>query len=169
MILLETPRLKLCYMGVADAPFMLSLLNTPAYYKYIGDRNVRTIEAAERYILDGTVKAYEKVGYGYYVVKLKEDESPIGICGLVNRESIGEIDIGFAFLPEQEGKGYGHEAASALMLWAREKFAMKRIAGITLENNLPSIRLLEKLGLSFDKKLMMDDEEVLIYALTFTD
>ena len=167
MLLLETDRLKLCYMGTADAVFMLHLLNTPSYHKYIGDRNVRSVADAEAYILNGTVKSYEKFGYSYYVVKTRTDDEPIGICGLVNRESIGEIDIGFAFLPEHEGKGYGHESSSALMQWAKEKFGFKRIAGITLETNLPSIRLLEKLGLTFDKKFMMDDEELLLYARNF--
>lgn len=167
MVLLETTRLKLCYMGAEDAPFMLNLLNTPAYYKYIGDRNVRNIADAENYILNGPVKSYEKNGFGYYVVKLRNDESPVGICGLVKRDALENVDIGFAFLPEHEGKGFGFESASALMHWANQTQGLKKIVGITLENNLPSIRLLEKMGLTFDKKIMMEEEELLLYARTF--
>lgn len=165
MTVLETSRLSLCHMEKEHAPFMLNLLNTPGYYKYIGDRNVRSIGDAEAYILNGPAKSYERFGFGFYIVNLKTDTTPIGICGLVKRETMKDVDIGFAFLPEYESKGYGFESATAIMQWAKEKLDLKALAGIVLENNLPSVRLLEKLGLKFQEKFMMDKEELMLYRI----
>lgn len=167
MTILETQRLSLCHIEKEHAPFLLNLLNTPNYHKYIGDRNVRSIADAEAYIMNGPVKSYERFGFGFYIVNLKEENTPIGMCGLVKRDTMKDTDIGFAFLPEHEGKGYGFESALAVMQWAKKQFNLKALAGIVLEDNPASIRLLEKLGLKFKEKFMMDQEELMLYRIDF--
>ena len=108
MQILQTERLTLRHATTDDAAFILTLLNDPSWMKYIGDRGVRTLKEAEKYILDKLVNSYEEHGYGLYLTELKKDKTPIGICGLVNRDTLEDIDIGFAFLPDFTGKGYGY-------------------------------------------------------------
>lgn len=163
MTLTETEHLLLCYMSTEDAPFMLRLLNMPSYYRFIGDRGVRTVEQAEGYIRDRTLKAYAQFGFGYYIVRLKNSEEAIGMVGLMKREGLEHVDIGFAFLEDQVGKGYGYEAASALMEWGRHNKDIKIYTGIVQDDNPASIRLLEKLGLRFTNKVVLDGEELLLY------
>lgn len=163
-ILTETERLQLCYMNTSDAPFMLQLLNMPSYYRFIGDRGVRNIEQAEEYIRERPLKSYEQFGFGYYIVRLKTNGEPLGMVGLVKREGLEHVDIGFAFLETEAGKGFGYEASSALMQWARSNKGIEIFAGIVQDDNPVSIRLLEKLGLRFVKKIVLDDEELLLYT-----
>lgn len=168
MILTETERLTISYMSVADAAFMLQLLNMPSYHKYIGDRNVRSIADAETYIVERPMKSYATHGFGYYVIRLKADDTiPVGIVGILKRDTLKDVDIGFAFLPEHEGKGYGYESAMGLMHWAHEHKGIKTFTGMVLENNPASIRLLEKLGMKFEKKIVMEEEELLLYSMSF--
>lgn len=166
MNILETERLFLRKLSTADAGFILDLLNQPSFIHYIGDRGVRTLEDASRYILNGAVSSYERFGFGMYLTLLKEGEVPIGICGLVKRDTLEDVDIGFAFLPQYWSKGYAFESASAVLAYGRNTLGLKRILGIATADNTGSIRVLEKIGLKFEKmvKLSEDDVELKLFA-----
>jgi hypothetical protein len=116
MTVLETDRLLLRKFSVADAEFILELLNQPSFLRFIGDKGVRTLADARDYILQGPVASYERHGFGLYLTVLKEGALPIGMCGLLKRESLADVDIGFAFLPRFWAKGYALESALALEL-----------------------------------------------------
>ncbi len=167
MIISETKRLVLSKITVDDAAFILELMNTPGWLKYIGDRNIKTVEAAANYIQNNQLKCYETHGFGYYKVQVKsENLKPIGTFGLLKRDNLEHIDIGFSMLPEYHGKGYGFEAASEIMNLAKNTFHIKTLCGITLAENQISINLLEKLGLSYQKtvKPFEDDKELLLFV-----
>ena len=167
MKIAETNRLVLSKITVDDALFILELMNTPGWIKYIGDRNVRTVEDAATYIQNNQLKVYEAHEFGYYKVQVKaENLKPIGSFGLLKRDTLDHVDIGFSLLPEYEGKGYGIEGTKAIMELAKNTFNIKTICAITLPINKPSIHLLEKLGLSYQKtvKTFGDDEELLLFA-----
>ena len=171
MIVAETQRLLISKFTIADAPFFLELVNTPHWIKYIGDRNIKTIAQAEQRIINGHIKSYETHGFGFYKLTLKENNKAIGTCGLIKRETLEHVDIGFAFLPDYEGKGFGFESSNALLKLAKDQFKLETILAITLATNKPSINLLEKLGLSFQKmvKPFEDDEELLLFAKNLSD
>nr|WP_321234653.1 GNAT family N-acetyltransferase [uncultured Psychroserpens sp.] len=167
MIIAETDRLLLSKITVDDASFILELMNSPGWITYIGDRNVKTIEEAAAYIENNQLKVYEAYGFGYYKVQLKDDHlTPIGSFGLLKRDVLDHVDIGFSLLPEYEGKGYGFEGSTAIMHLAKTKFNIKTVCAITLPINKPSIHLLEKLGLSYQKRVKPFDnnEELLLFA-----
>jgi len=153
-------------MSVDDAEFELRLLNEPSFLRFIGDRGVRTLEDARAYILKGPVDMYERLGFGLYITELKGEGVPIGICGLVKRDFLEDVDIGFALLPGFWGQGYAYEAASAVMEYAQEALGLKRIVAITNPQNHSSIRLLEKLGLKFDRMIRAaaDGPEVRLFV-----
>lgn len=141
-------------MSTNDAEFMLQLLNEPSWLRFIGDRGVRTLDDARAYILNGPVEMYERLGFGFYIVELKKSEIPIGICGLVKREYLDDVDIGYALLPQYWAKGYAYEAASAVLKYAMDELKFKRIVAITSPDNHKSAGLLEKLGLRFERMVM---------------
>jgi RimJ/RimL family protein N-acetyltransferase len=155
MLVLQTDRLTLCQLSTSDAPFIVNLLNTPSWLEFIGDRGVNTLNDARDYILNGPVASYNQFGFGLYLVKLTENNVPIGLCGLLKRESLEDVDIGFAFMPEYTRKGYGYEAASAVMTYARETLNLKRIVAITAPTNQSSINLLERLGLRYEATITL--------------
>jgi RimJ/RimL family protein N-acetyltransferase len=146
----ETDRLILRRMSLDDAGFVLVLLNDPSFLRYIGDKGVRTLEDARKYILTGPVASYERHGFGLYLVSRKEDGDSIGICGLLKRDALPDVDLGFAFLPEYGSRGYGFESATAVMDHGRRVLGLQRIVAVTAPGNLASIRLLEKLGMRFE-------------------
>lgn len=167
MIIAETNRLVLSKITLNDASFLLELMNTPGWLKYNGDRNVKTLEQATNHIKSNQLKCYETHGFGYYKIQLKdEDLKPIGTSGLLKRDHLEAVDIGFSLLPEYYRKGYGFEAASEIMNLAKNEFRIKTLCAITLPINQPSIQLLEKLGLSYQKtvKPFEDDKELLLFA-----
>jgi RimJ/RimL family protein N-acetyltransferase len=147
---LQTDRLLLRELAVADAPFILELLNDPDWRRFIGDRGVRTLGEAGAYILEGPMAMYRRLGFGLWHVGLK-DRTPIGICGLIKRETLDHVDIGFAFLPAFRGQGYGFEAAAATLDYGRDVLRLERIVATTTLDNDASGRLLEKLGLRFER------------------
>ena len=149
--ILETERLLLRRLTARDAAFMLELLNEPAFLENIGDRGARTLADARRYIARGPVASYRKFGFGLYLVELKDSGAPIGICGLLKRESLGDVDIGFAFLRRYWSQGYARESAAAVMHYGWTTLRLPRIVAITKPTNQASIALLEKLGLRFEK------------------
>jgi len=163
---LETSRLILRRLSIEDADFILDLVNEPSWLRFIGDKGVRTIADAREYILKGPVESYERFGFGLYLVELKRDGIPIGICGLIKRESLKDVDIGFAFLPKFWGNGYAYESASAVMAYGRSAFGLDRIVAVTTPDNHSSIKVLEKLGLRFEQmvKLSEDGPEIKLFA-----
>ncbi len=161
----ETERLLLRPAVVEDAAFVLELLNTPKWLQFIGDRNVKNLEAAKTYIKTRMLPQYERLGYGNYTVIRKRDSVKLGCCGLYDREGLDGVDIGFSFLPQYEGQGYGYESAHCIMMAGINQFGLQKIGAITVEENLASQRLIKKLGLIFNKKIRLgdDDEELLYY------
>ncbi|MGH9875363.1 MAG: GNAT family N-acetyltransferase [Pyrinomonadaceae bacterium] len=168
MKILETERLVLRRLSADDAGFILELLNQPSFLRYIGDKGVRTIEDAIGYIQTGPQASYERFGFGLYLVELKESGVSIGMCGLIKRDSLPDVDVGFAFLPDYWSQGYAFEAAAAVMNYGREALGLKRIVAITSLDNAASIKLLEKVGLRFERliKLADDQPEVRLFGTT---
>lgn len=167
MAVLQTERLRLCQLSIQDAAFILELLNTPSWLTFIGDRGIRTLDDARNYILNGPVTSYNQFGFGLYLVRLKENDLPIGLCGLLKRETLKDIDIGFAFMPQFTQKGYAYEAASCVMNYARTVLNVTRIVAITTAANRNSINLLERLGLRFEAIIpqVSDTEELLLFGI----
>jgi RimJ/RimL family protein N-acetyltransferase len=153
MLVLETERLLLRPFTTDDAPFVLTLLNEPSFLQYIGDKKVRNLDDARQYLTNGPIASYEKNGFGLLCVELKDSHAPIGMCGLLKREELPEPDIGFAFLPDFWNKGYAFEAAAAVMKDARETLKLDRILAIVNPDNYASMKLLERLGLKFERML----------------
>jgi RimJ/RimL family protein N-acetyltransferase len=158
MKVLETDRLNLRRISTDDAEFILQLLNEPSFLQFIGDRGVRTLEDAHNYILNGPMASYERFGFGLYLTELKEPRVPIGMCGLLKRDTLEDVDIGFAFVPQYWKQGYAMESAAAVMAHAKEAFGLNRLAAITSPENEPSIALLLKLGMRFEKLTRLTEE-----------
>ena len=157
----ETDRLVLREMVADDAEFVFELLNTPSFLKYIGDRGVRSVDDARMFVQERYRQSYLDHGYGLYTVELKDDHKPVGICGFVRRDTLPGPDIGFAFLPQFEGKGYGFESALTVMEYGRNVLGFDQVLAITTPDNQASIRLLEKLGFSFTEQIRDTGSEVL--------
>ena len=167
MTVLETERLTLRQMTNDDAPFILGLLNEPSFIQNIGDRKVRTIEDAQSYIMNGPVKSYEKHGFGLYLLILKETNESIGMCGLIKRNALEDVDIGYALLPKFWSKGYAVEAAREAKVHAKNVVGLKRLVAIVDPANEGSIRVLEKIGLRYEKmiRLSADDIELKLFGV----
>lgn len=167
MTILKTERLILRELTLDDAPFMLELLNDPGWLQYIGDRGVRNLDDAQQYIIDGPMASYQRNGFGLYLVESKDTGIPMGTCGLIQREELENVDIGFAFLSQFTGKGYAYEAASAVMSFGNDELGLQRIEAITSLDNHRSRKLLEKLGMQFQEiiKLSEDDPGTRLFVL----
>ncbi len=142
----QTPRLMLRHFTLDDGAFVLRLLNEPSFHEYIGDKGVRTLEGAHAYLTDGPLASYAQHGHGLNLVLLRDSGTPIGMCGLLKRDTLEAPDIGYAFMPEHWGAGYAIEAAEAILASAWDHFGLTRVLAITNEHNAPSQRLLVKLG-----------------------
>ncbi|HEX5838881.1 MAG TPA: GNAT family N-acetyltransferase [Anaerolineales bacterium] len=164
---IETERLILRPLAEGDAGFIFELVNDPSFIQNIGDRNVRTLEDAKRYISNGPVASYARNGFGLYLVELKDTGQPIGMCGLIRRSMLNDVDIGYAYLPRYWSKGYAIEAALAMKQYAREVIGLKRMVAVVDPQNSGSIRLLEKLGMTFGRmvKLAEDDIELKLFSI----
>jgi RimJ/RimL family protein N-acetyltransferase len=158
MKVLETDRLVLRRLAPDDAPFILELLNDASFIRFIGDKGVRTIDDARRYILNGPVASYELFGFGLYAVDLKESNVPIGMCGILKRDTLPHPDIGFAFLPAYWNKGFAFESAAAVMTYARNTLSLDRVLAITSPDNEASAKLLGKIGLRFERMIKLSDD-----------
>jgi [ribosomal protein S5]-alanine N-acetyltransferase len=150
MQILETERLILREFNLEDAAFILELLNTPTWLKFIGDRKVHSIDDAKNYLLNGSMKSYTENGFGFYAVVEKTETSDrtnqtIGMCGLIKRDTLPDIDIGFAFLPNLISKGFGYEIASATLDYALNILKINRIIAIVNPENKKSIGLIKKI------------------------
>lgn len=156
--ILETPRLVLREFTHGDGAFLLRLLNEPSWLRFIGDRGVRTLEDARRYVDDGPRASQAKNGFALWCVVPKETGQAVGMCGLVRRDALPGPDVGFAFLPESWGKGYAVESAAAVLDHARDVLGMVRVLAITNPDNEPSIRVLERIGMRRDGSIRMPGE-----------
>lgn len=154
----RTPRLILRQLTPADASFMLVLLNSQGFIENIGDRGVRTLVQAKDYIVNGPMKSYAECGFGFYAVVLAENGFTIGICGLIKRPTLDNVDIGYAFLPQYWGKGYAFEAAKAAFDLGKS-LGIERIVAIVSSHNSASKALLNKLGLHFECCLQLSDHD----------
>lgn len=163
-----TQRLSLKPSDLNDAAFILELFNTPKWIKYIGERNVNTVEDAKQYIGNRMVTQYKSLGYSNFTVINTADQQKMGTCGVYTRDGLDIPDIGFAFLPAFEGKGYAFEAASKVLALAKNKFKLSKVSAITTRENLSSQKLLNKLGLVFKKIVHIpnDPEDLLYYEKT---
>ena len=168
-IVLETPRLRLRELGADDAAFILELVNEPGWLRFVGDRNVHSLEDARGYIARGPASGYARFGYGLWAVEAIESGEPLGMCGLIRRDSLPEPDIGFAFLARHHGHGYAREAAAAVVGLARERFLLARLLAITLPDNTASQAVLEHVGFRFVNKFTSPETstEEALYALEF--
>lgn len=163
---LETARLVLRRLCDDDAPFIVELLNQPSFLRYIGDKGVRTVQDACRYLQDGPLASYARHGFGLYLVELKEGGQPIGICGLLKRDYLPDADVGFAFLPRFWSKGYALESAAAVLAQGRARSGLRRVLAITSPDNVASIGLLARLGFRFERATRPSEDEapVNVYA-----
>lgn len=149
MLILETERLQLRTVSPDDAPFYLELVNEPSWIRFIGDRGIRTLDAARAAILDGPVAMYERLGYSLYLVQRRSDGAALGMCGLIKRDVLPETDIGYAISPRYWGQGYAYEAAAAVVAHARGPLGLAALMAITSPDNAASIQLLGRLGMQF--------------------
>jgi RimJ/RimL family protein N-acetyltransferase len=157
--ILETERLKLREFNLADKLFILELVNSPGWIKFIGDRNIKTEEQAGMYLENGPISSYKNYGFGLSLVELKESLQPIGMCGLLKRADLDHPDIGFAFLPEFMGKGYAYEIAAATLSHAKNVLNHKLILAIAVPENKSSIKLLEKINMTFCKSIRLPNQD----------
>ncbi len=166
--ILATDRLRLRRLVLDDAPFILKLVNDPSWLEFIGDKGVRTEDDARAYLAQGPIDMYARLGFGLYLVELRDGFVPIGICGLIKRESLADVDIGFAFMPEYRGRGFAYEAALAVMAYARRSHSIRRLVAITAPRNEKSIQLLTRLGMTLEEALDLprDGGKSLLFART---
>jgi [ribosomal protein S5]-alanine N-acetyltransferase len=166
MTLIDTNRLAIRYITEEDFHFIFRLLNEPSWIKYIGDKGIKTEDDAKNYIHTGPLQMYKDFGLGLLLVTLKENAVPIGLCGLIKRPSLENIDLGYAFLPEYTGKGYAFEATKAVIQFGKEQLSIDKIVAITTIDNLNSEKVLLKLGFSFDSliKENNDSEELKLFT-----
>lgn len=161
-IILQTERLILHQLTLTDTPFIIELLNTEGWIKYIGDRNVKTADQARQYLINGPLKSYADNGFGLYRVTLKITNSPIGLCGLIKRTYLSHPDIGYAFLPWATRKGYASETANAVIRFAFSELKLDRIFAITLPENTGSVKLLLKAGMTYEESFKEEKSNELL-------
>ncbi len=155
--ILETDRLTVSEFTLADAAFIMKLVNEPAFLAHIGDKGVRDHDSACEYLEKGPMDSYRQHGFGLFRIALKQDDTPIGMCGLIKRPWLADVDVGYAFLKKYRGKGYAFESASTILKYGYETLGIKRIVAITSPENDASIGLLEKLGLQYEKMIESGD------------
>ena len=169
--IIETDRLNLRRFIPEDDEFIYSLLNSPGWLKNIGTRNIQTAEDARNYITEKLMPSYGKFGFGFWRVGLKPENLPVGMCGIIKRDGLDDVDLGFALLPEHERKGYAIEASEAVLNYAKSKFKLNKVAAITIPENTGSINILKKCGMEFEKmvRLREDEEELMLFSVTFRE
>lgn len=169
MHILDTERLRLRTLVLGDAALYLKVVNVAAFIEYIGDRGIRTVDAARKAIADGPVAMQETLGHSLYLVERKEDGAAIGMCGLIKRETLADVDLGYAYLPQFGGKGYATEAAAGVLAYARG-LGIRRLLAITSPGNAASNAVLKKIGMRFDEvvHLTPQDPGTLLYSYDFT-
>lgn len=166
---LHTERLEMRWLTLDDAPMMLAVWNDPAFLRYVGDRGIRTLEQARAAIEAGPFGLYSRYGYGPFRLRLRDESADVGICGLFRRATLDEPDIGFAILPDYCGRGLGFESSVAVLDHARHALGLPAVTAIVSPANEPSIGLLGKLGLRYDRPIRMpgDDHDASLYRIDF--
>lgn len=154
-MILETERLRLREFTLDDGELMLEILNEPGFVRFVADRGVRTPQEAAEYLAEKILPSYDGYGFGFYVVERKEDGRPIGMCGLIKREALDDVDVGFSIFERFWGRGYATEAGRAVMQYGLTKLGLPRIVAITAPDNVRSAAVLEKLGLKFEKMIQI--------------
>ena len=169
MIQVRTERLLLRQFELSDSKFIVNLLNEPSFIQNIGDRGVRTLADAERYLENGPIASYARNGFGLLAVVLSETGETIGMCGLIKRDALEDVDIGYAFLPKFWSNGYAIEAAHGVLRFVKEVVGLKRVVAIVDPANLASVHVLEKLGMTFEKKMKLsaDDIDLKLFGINF--
>lgn len=167
MHILETNRLLLRELTLDDAPFILELVNDPAWLQFIGDRGLGSVEDTRSYIQNAPMAMYAKYGFGSWLVERQEDGASIGLCGLIKRDTLEDVDIGFSFLPQYRSKGYAYKAAAATLDYAKSNVRLKRVVAITTPDNQSSIKLLERLGFKLERIVTLGNnpEELNLFAI----
>lgn len=160
--MIETERLVLSRFTLDDAAFIHELANEPPFLRFVGDRGVRTLDDARAYLRDGPMASYAQHGFGLFRTARKQDHVPLGMCGLLKREALDDVDVGFAFLERYAGQGYATEAALATLDYGYHTLGLDRIVAITSPDNHASVRVLEKLGLHFETALDVPEFEASI-------
>jgi len=166
MLVLNTPRLALRWFGADDAGTIVELLNDPAWKRFIGERNVHTDDEARAWIAERLVAPCWRQGFGLWAMERRSDGEVLGMCGLVKRDSLPEIDLGYALLPRHRGQGYVREAAAACLDYAVDVLGLRRVLAITRAENEASIQVLQKLGMVLERRATLagDDHEVTVFA-----
>jgi len=166
VIVVETQRLRLRWFEARDAAFTLELINEPGWVRFIGDKGAKTVDDARRYLETGPMSLYARFGFGLYLVELAATAEAIGMCGLVRRAGLADVDVGFAFLERFQTRGYAFEAATAVMAHARRDLGLSRVVAIVTPDNVRSARLLRKLGFRNEGpvRLKPDAEALDLYA-----
>jgi RimJ/RimL family protein N-acetyltransferase len=155
---LESERLVLREFDLDDAEFVLELLNESAFVRFIGDKGVRTLADAREYLQKGPLDSYRRFGFGLYLASLRADGMPIGMCGLVKREGLADVDVGFALLSRYGSRGYAAEAAAAVLEYGSRTLRLGRIVAIAKPDNEASAAVLEKIGLKFERMIRLSDD-----------
>lgn len=164
MFSLETNRLFLRELSIGDADFICALMNDPDYIRFIGDRGVRNREDAINYLKNGPLASYREHGFGLNLVALKKTQTPIGICGLIKRDTLDDVDIGYGFLADYRGQGFAFEASQAVLAFGYEQLSLTRIVAIITPNNTRSIKLIGKLGFELEKQFTHGSDPCLLFA-----
>lgn len=162
MQVLQTERLNLLWLNDGDAEFILDLLNQPAWLEFIGDRGIRNLDDALAYIHNGPLAMIQQHGFGLYLVETKSGNNRIGLCGLLKRDTLEDVDIGFAFHRDSWGKGYAREAAQACLNFAGDNLGLQRVVAITLPSNTACITLLKAIGMHYEKELCLGESEEIL-------
>ena len=167
MTVLETERLLLSRLSYDNCEFIFELVNEPSFKQYIGDKDVKTLDDARRYLREGPIESYEQFGYGMFLVTIKDGVTPVGICGLIKREEFPDPDIGFAFLKRYRGHEYGIESARAVVQYGLEALGLLRIIAMADPDNVPSVRLLKRLGFAYESDVRMpkDDHDISLFSI----
>ena len=163
---IETERLIISEITINEASFFHELVNDPTYLQFIPDKNIYSIADAEKHITTKIIKEYQTQGFGFYLVSLKSDKTPIGMCGLIDRDGLDCLDFGFAFLKEYRGKGFAFESSKAILDFAKNTLKIDKIVAITTLNNVKSSNLLERLGFKFSKNIRIpnDPDELRLFV-----
>ena len=167
MIICETNRLRIRHFSAKDAEFILRLLNEPSFIANIEDKKIRTKDDAIKYLNDGPIATYQKFGFGLYLVELMETGEPIGMCGLLKRDTLKDADLGYSFLKKHWSMGYAKESASAVLQSAHHDYGLNRVIAVTKVENLRSSGLLEKLGFSFEGMIEMYGNNNKLFGINF--
>jgi [ribosomal protein S5]-alanine N-acetyltransferase len=166
--MIDTARLTLRPFTTDDAAFIVELLNSPGWHRWIGDRKVRTIDDAQTYLRNGPIKQQAEHGYALWAIDRRDDGTTVGMCGLVRREGLPDADIGYALLPQHERQGYAREAALATLAFAFDSARLQSVLAVTHPDNAASSRLLESIGLRFERTVQLPkiDGPSSLYAIT---